>query len=117
MLSKHGALESAILSSLWELEESGVYTNTVKNVYDLLAKTDKKAYTTIKTVMDRLVEKNIILRYKQGKKFYYRTAYTNNEVIIKSLKDIAQRYCNGDMSKLVSIIRNYETHELSGISG
>jgi len=112
MLSKHGTLESVILSTLWDLESKGIYTNTVKNVHEIITKTDKKAYTTIKTVMDRLVEKNIILRFKQNKKFYYRTAYSNQEVILKSLQDIAKRYCSGDMTKLSRIMKNYEANNL-----
>lgn len=111
MLSKHGTLESAILTTLWALESRGVYTNAVKDVHGILAKTDKKAYTTVKTVMDRLVEKNIILRFKQGRKFYYRTAYSNQEVILKSLKDVANRYCGGDFAKLINVVKNLEAQE------
>ena len=55
MLSKHGTLESAILSTLWKMEKEGIYTNSVKDVYNFLSQNDdeKRAYTTIKTVMDR----------------------------------------------------------------
>ncbi len=117
MLSKHGTLESAILSTLWDLENNGVMTNTVKDVYEILAKnsTDKRAYTTIKTVMDRLFEKNILLRYKQGKKFFYRTAYSNNEIVINSLQEIANRYCNGSLSKLSKILETIDNDRLIGV--
>ena len=48
MLSKHGTLESAILSVLWQLEAKGSYNNTVKDVYESLQNNEeKKAYTTI----------------------------------------------------------------------
>ena len=72
MLSRHGSLESAILSALWGLEKKGIYTNSVKDVYEILAQSDeeKRAYTTVKTVMDRLFEKKVLLRYKSGKKFF-----------------------------------------------
>lgn len=102
MLSKHGTLESAILSTLWNLEKEGIYTNSVKDVFNILAKNDseKRAYTTIKTVMDRLHEKNILLRFKQGNKFYYRTAYSNKEVLHNALQEIANRYCAGNMKQL-----------------
>ena len=36
MLSKHGTLEGAIMSTLWELEKDGIYTNSVKDVYNIL---------------------------------------------------------------------------------
>jgi predicted transcriptional regulator len=106
MLSKHGTLEGAIMSTLWELEKDGIYTNSVKDVYNILAKNDaeKRAYTTIKTVMDRLHDKKILLRYKQGRKFFYRSAYSNDEVIINALSEMANRYCGGDLQKLAKVI-------------
>ena len=108
MLSKHGSLESAILSTLWNLEKDGIYTNSVKDVFDILAKNDseKRAYTTIKTVMDRLHEKNILLRFKQGRKFYYRTAYSHDEIVVNSLNEIANRYCEGNLQMLASVFNS-----------
>ena len=108
MQSRHGCLESSILSILWNLESKGEYKNSVKDVYDLLAQseTNKRAYTTIKTVMDRLFEKKVLLRFKQGRRFYYRTAYSNNEVIIKSLNELSRRYCAGDLRRLSKILDN-----------
>ncbi len=117
MLSKHGSLESAILSTLWDLEKDGIMTNTVKDVYDILAKnnTEKRAYTTIKTVMDRLFEKNVLLRYKQGKKFFYRTAFSNDEVVINSLQEIANRYCNGSLSQVSKILNTIDNDRLVSV--
>lgn len=112
MLSRHGSLECAILGALWNLEQNGIYTNSVKDVFDILSKNDdeKRAYTTIKTVMDRLFEKKVLLRYKQGKKFFYRTVYSNNEIVVKSLQETANRYCSGDLAKL-SLILNFMMEE------
>ncbi len=116
MLSKHGTLESAILTVLWELESGGIYTHSVKDVYDAMGKNfiDKRAYTTIKTVMDRLHDKNVLLRFKQGRKFYYRTIMSNREIIINSLTEIASRYCNGDISKLSQILNSLNEQYLIG---
>ena len=114
MLSKHGTLESAILSSLWALEQEGKYTNSVKDVYELMSKTnpEKRAYTTIKTVMDRLYEKNVLMRVKNGRKFYYRTSFSNQDVVVKSLIDIAKRYCGGDVNKLSQILNSINEKQL-----
>ena len=108
MLSKHGTLESAILSVLWKLEEEGSFTHSVKDVYETIntLSNEKKAYTTIKTVMDRLYEKNILMRVKQGRKFFYRTSFSNRDAIINSLNEIALRYCQGDIKKLDQIINS-----------
>ncbi len=107
-MSKHGSLESAILSVLWDLEKDGKINNSVKDVYETLnsINNEKKAYTTVKTVMDRLYDKKTLTRIKHGNKFYYRTLYSNSEVIRKSLTELAERYCNGDIKKLISYAEN-----------
>lgn len=108
MQSKHGSLEGAVLSALWSLEEKGVFTNSVKEVFEWLNKNsnEKRAYTTIKTVMDRLYEKNFLLRYKKGNKFFYKTSYSNHEIVVNSLNEISKRYCSGDLNKLQSILES-----------
>lgn len=113
MLSRHGSLESAILGALWSLEQDGIYTNSVKDVFDILSQNDdeKRAYTTIKTVMDRLFEKRVLLRYKQGKKFFYRTVYSNHEIVTKTLSETASRYCNGDLARLSLILNTMMEEE------
>ena len=106
MQSRHGSLECAILGALWSLESDGIYTNSVKEVFDILSQneTEKRAYTTIKTVMDRLFEKRVLLRYKHGKKFFYRTVYSNKETIERILSETANRYCGGDLRRLNGVL-------------
>ena len=117
MQSRHGSLEGAILSTLWKLEQNGIYTNTVKDVYNLLSQNPeiKRAYTTIKTVMDRLYEKKLLLRFSEGKKFYYRSVYSNREIVINSINEIANRYCEGDLTKLKEIVNSIENEELISV--
>lgn len=112
---KHGSLESVILNSLWELEKCGIYKNSVKDVFEHINNSNsaKRAYTTIKTVMDRLYEKEVLLRIKQGKKFFYRTAYSSNDIITTSLQKIATQYCNGDIARLASIATTIATSQTS----
>jgi predicted transcriptional regulator len=107
MNQKHGLLESIILNALWELEKTGTCKNSVKDVCDLISKsnTEARAYTTIKTVMDRMFEKEFLLRTKQGKKFYYRTAYSYDDIVKNSLEKVAERYCEGDMVKLLRFVQ------------
>ena len=104
----HGSLESIILNALWDLEKNGIFTNSVRDVYDILSKnkSEQRAYTTLKTVMDRLVGKKLLMKFKQGRKFFYRTAYSNDEVILNFLKIITDRYCGGDFNRLIEIVNN-----------
>ena len=110
MLSKHGTLEGAILTTLWEMESRGMIMNSVKDVSENM-KTDKRAYTTIKTVMDRLSTKKVLIKQKRGKKYYYKTAYSNREVIVKSLNDISRKYCSGNIEQLSMILDSMQTKQ------
>ncbi len=49
------------------------------------------------------MKKKCYLELNKAKKFYYRTAYSSNDIITTSLQKIATQYCNGDISKLASI--------------
>ena len=103
---KHGMLESAIMNVLWNLEENGMFKSSVKDVHKALNEQSKtkKAYTTVKTVMDRLHQKNMLVKTRHGRRYYYRTTYTNQEAVISSLYEIANKYCNGDIAKLAHYI-------------
>ena len=103
---KHGMLESAIMNVLWNLEDKGMFKSSVKDVHRALNEVSisKKAYTTVKTVMDRLYQKNMLIKTRHGRRYYYRTTYTNQEAVISSLYEIANKYCNGDIAKLAQYI-------------
>ena len=118
MQLKHGSLEGAILSVLWNLEAKGECSNTVLDVCNILNEnsSEKRAYTTIKTVMDRLFEKKILYRYKPAKKFFYRTVYSQQEMVVRSLNEIAHRYCDGNFG-LLSEILNSQVEEQKVLVG
>jgi len=112
MLSRHGVLEGAILTTLWELESKGIDMCSVKDVFDNL-KCDKRAYTTIKTVMDRLTTKKMLIKQKRGKKYYYKTTYSNSDIVVNSLNDLSRKYCCGNLEKLSEILNNMQVRKKS----
>jgi predicted transcriptional regulator len=66
--------------------------------------------------MDRLCSKNILSREKKGKKFFYRTTYSNYEIIRKSLDEISQKYCSGNMAMLLDVLKNMQPEkQLTGV--
>ncbi len=113
MQSRHGSLEGAILSVLWNLEAKGICSNTVLDVCKALNEMngEKRAYTTIKTVMDRLFEKKVLYRYKPAKKFFYRTVYSQKEMVMNSLNEIATRFCGGNFEALSEIVNSHKEIE------
>lgn len=93
-----GLLEIEILNSIWALQKQDEDANI--SVADIVAHLEKnnvpRAYTTIKTVMDRLSSKDLLVRYRDGKKFYYRSTFDREEIARETLKEVAQNFFSGD---------------------
>ncbi len=69
-----GELEAAVMRVIWNHEEV-----TVREVLEVLQPTRVLAYTTVMTVMSRLVQKGLLTTRKQGKTYYYRATTTADE--------------------------------------
>jgi predicted transcriptional regulator len=63
-----GELEEAVLSALW----SSASPLSVREVLGRIERRPALAYTTVLTVLDRLHEKGMVDREKEGKAFLYR---------------------------------------------
>ncbi len=102
MSISHGSLENTILNAIWYIEENKLSKEiTVNDVFEMVQRTDSpRAYTTIKTVMDRLVEKGSLVRTKKGKKFSYETTKSRNETAHKAILKLANTYFNDDLGLL-----------------
>ena len=102
----HGSLENEIMKTVWMMEEISEDDVSVNEVQEYINKTSDsiRAYTTVKTVMDRLVEKNMLVRYKQGKKFFYKTVSSRDEMAQLAIKKLASQYFNNDMDSLAQTI-------------
>lgn len=84
-----GPLEHLVLSIIWSQEKATVYSV----IEELKTKKDL-AYTTVMTVMCRLVCKGILKREKVGKVYYYKPAQTK-KVFLRALirKNISTCIC------------------------
>ena len=69
-----GELETAVMEAVW----IGRAT-TVREVLSQLHPTRPLGYTTVATIMTRLVEKGLLLRERSGKVDLYRPAYDRQE--------------------------------------
>ena len=97
----HGSLENEIMKTVWMMEEISDSDVSVNDVQESINRTSKvdRAYTTVKTVMDRLVEKNMLVRYKQGKKFFYKSVSSRDEMAQLAIKKLVNQYFNNDLHK------------------
>ncbi|MFR1672386.1 MAG: BlaI/MecI/CopY family transcriptional regulator [Candidatus Gastranaerophilaceae bacterium] len=103
-----GKLEIDILNSFWNLtsEDEDRDISIQDIVDDLSANGIERAYTTIKTVMDRLTVKSILVRYKVGKKFFYKAAMNKREMSLEAVKTLADQFFEGDYAKLLRFIES-----------
>lgn len=104
-----GKLEIDILNSFWNMTAEDEDKNiSIQDVVDYLSEHGiERAYTTIKTVMDRLTVKSILVRYKVGKKFYYSATMSRDEMAKQAIDEIAEQFFG---SNHVSMIRFIESN-------
>ncbi len=100
----HGTLESEILNAVWTMEEKGKEIEDI-SVNEVLTEINSsgniRAYTTVKTVMDRLVDKNLLERQKSGKKFCYQSVESREEMAKTAINKLAHQYFNNDIRSLI----------------
>lgn len=110
----YGVLEMGIMNTVWALQEQNEDVNiSVSDVVESLSNNDlERAYTTIKTVMDRLVSKGILVRYRNGKKFFYRSTLDRNEASRKALDLISIQLFNGSYVQMLRFIEKECEHLL-----
>ena len=101
-----GKLEIDILNSMWRMtEEFEDIDISIQDVVEDLSKNGVvRAYTTIKTVMDRLTVKSVLVRYRVGKKFFYKTTLNRKEMALESVKELATQFFDSDYSTLIRFI-------------
>lgn len=101
-----GSLEIEILNTFWNLtSENEDRDISIQDVVDVLsANGTERAYTTIKTVMDRLVTKSILVRYKVGKKFFYKATMDRREMALDMLKEFTENFFDGNYADMMRFV-------------
>ncbi|HJZ93548.1 MAG TPA: BlaI/MecI/CopY family transcriptional regulator [Gemmataceae bacterium] len=89
--------EQAVLKVLWDLDRA-----TVRGV--LAALNDQGhswAYTTVQTLLTRLMAKGYVAVDRGGPAHVYRAAVSRNELLQQRLTDLADTFCEGTASPLM----------------
>lgn len=106
---KQGDLENIILNALWDLENDGSEKIFVGDIQERIKSPTKKwAYTTVKTVLDRLVDKEIAVREKDGKKYLYRSVMDRDKAGMMALQKVVRQYFKNDVSELLICLERIE---------
>jgi predicted transcriptional regulator len=75
-----GELQLQVIAALWRLEEA-----TVEQVRHALPPRYRSAYTTVQTVLNRLVERGLLSRHKVGNAFVYRARLSEADYLSRSI--------------------------------
>jgi BlaI family penicillinase repressor len=92
-------LELACLSALWTLQEANV-----KSVREVVAQSRPLAYTTIMTVLDRLVRKGKLTRRKVGRSFVYSPSQTRDLLRRAAVRELVEGYFDGSEADLIAFL-------------
>jgi predicted transcriptional regulator len=68
------------MATVWRLGEA-----TVEEVRALQPARSRSAYTTIQTVLNRLVDRGVLTRTKRGRKFVYRARYDQIDYLTRTI--------------------------------
>lgn len=79
-----GELETEIMEIVW-YQKGAV---TVKDITDILEKRRQIAYTTVMTIMSRLVDKGVLTRHLNGTSYLYRPKITKDQFVAKAVHGI-----------------------------
>ena len=104
-------LELLCLKALWSLQQG-----KVKDVQQIVAQTRPLAYTTIMTVLDRLVHKGKLTRQKMGRAFLYCPRTPRDVMRRAAIRELVDGYFDGSEEQLIEFLRDSE-RALAAVAG
>lgn len=75
-----GPLQLELMALLWRLGAA-----TINDIRAEQLRAKGRAYTTVQTVLDRLVERGLVERERRGKPYVYRPRYDEAELLARSI--------------------------------
>src|SRR5262245_56154825 len=89
--------ELEVLKVLWDRGPS-----TVRDVMDVLHASRPRAYTSVMSLLNVMVEKGLVLREPQGRAFLYRPRVGRDRTLKGMVGDLVGRAFEGSTSQLVA---------------
>ena len=104
-----GELQTQIMAAIWRLQDG-----TVEQVRQALPSHHQGAYNTVQTVLNRLAERGLLERAREGRTFVYRPRLTEAEYLSGSIRrTLAGASTEARQAALASIIGGLRPDELS----
>ena len=79
-----GELESEIMEIIWRRKDA----TSVKDMTEILGKRRQIAYTTVMTIMARLVNKGVLIRHFSGPSYLYKPKVTKDQFMARAVHGI-----------------------------
>ena len=93
-------LELDCMNTLWPMGEG-----TVREIRDRLAPRRPRAYTTIMTILDRLVRKGKITRRKVGRAYLYAPAASRDTLRRAAIRELLDTLFDGSEQQLIEFLQ------------
>ena len=107
-----GDLQAEVMTAIWKLGEA-----KVEDVRALRPARSRLAYTTVQTVMNRLVESGLLTRERSGNAFVYRAKYKEADYLAERIgKRLAAASPDARRQALVSLIEDLAPGELDAVA-
>ncbi|MEV4419345.1 BlaI/MecI/CopY family transcriptional regulator [Patulibacter sp. NPDC049589] len=106
-----GELQEQIMIVLWHNGEG-----TVEHVRAGLPARHRSAYSTVQTVLNRLVDRGLLSRERRGKTFIYTAKVTEGQYLSRSIeRTLAGASLEARQAALAQLIGTIDTDELSAL--
>ncbi len=91
--------EWQIMNQIWEMGSS-----SAREVLEALTEEHRRAYTTIQTYLERLVDKKFLSKEKVGLVNFYRSLIPRDRVVRKETKRFVDQIFGGSSSQLAAYL-------------
>lgn len=96
-------LEMLCLKAMWSLEEGNV-----RDVKEVVGRSRALAYTTIMTVLDRLVRKGKLARHKVGRAYVYSLKASRESMRRAAVRELVDGFFDGSEEELMRFLSGAE---------
>ena len=111
-LTVRGDLQAEVMTAVWELGEA-----TVEDVRQRQPAARRGAYTTVQTVMTRLVERGLLTREKRGKGYVYRARYEQADFLSRAIgAQLAGAGAAVRRAALVNLVESLQDDDLGEVA-
>ena len=105
-------LELLCLSALWSLKEGNV-----KDVQRIINETRPLAYTTIMTVLERLLRKGKLSRRKVGRAFIYSPTSERDDMRKHAIRELLDSFFDGSEEQLLQFLGKAPEKSAAAVAG